>query len=287
MRTEKEMFKLIIDFANENEDIRAVYINGSRANPNAIKDVLQDFDVVYVVKETKKYITDKSWLSAFGDIAIYQEPDNQELFPNDNNSDEKYAFLVQFTDCNRIDFTIQSIEYTKKVYLDDKLIKVLLDKDDILINIPDVTEIDYYTQKPTENKFKACANEFWWVAPYIAKGLKRNQIVYTIECFNTYVKPMLYKMIDWKIGIDNNFSVNSGKFGKFYKSFLSSEDWKSLVKTYPIAEDNDLWKVLFNTCDLFSELSKYVSKKLSFNYNIEEEKGSLEVINEIKKLDNI
>ena len=35
--------------------VRAVYLNGSRTNPNAPKDRFQDYDVVYVVNDTKPY----------------------------------------------------------------------------------------------------------------------------------------------------------------------------------------------------------------------------------------
>jgi len=36
MRTEQEMFNLILNIAKNDERIRAVYMNGSRTNPNAI-----------------------------------------------------------------------------------------------------------------------------------------------------------------------------------------------------------------------------------------------------------
>lgn len=41
MRTEKEMYDLIINTAKEDERIRAVYMNGSRTNVNAPKDIFQ------------------------------------------------------------------------------------------------------------------------------------------------------------------------------------------------------------------------------------------------------
>ena len=52
MRSEKEMIDLILDTARKDERIRAVYMNGSRTNPNAPKDLFQDYDIVYVVRET-------------------------------------------------------------------------------------------------------------------------------------------------------------------------------------------------------------------------------------------
>ena len=56
MRSEIEMMELILRVAREDERIRAVYLNGSRTNPNADKDIFQVYDVVYVVKETESFI---------------------------------------------------------------------------------------------------------------------------------------------------------------------------------------------------------------------------------------
>lgn len=42
MRTEKEMLDLILSVAKADEHVRAVYMNGSRTNPNVAKDIYQD-----------------------------------------------------------------------------------------------------------------------------------------------------------------------------------------------------------------------------------------------------
>ncbi len=39
MRSQSEMMDLILGVAKKDERIRAVYLNGSRANPNAPKDI--------------------------------------------------------------------------------------------------------------------------------------------------------------------------------------------------------------------------------------------------------
>lgn len=44
MRTEAEMLSLIKEVALEDENIRAAYIEGSRVNPNAPKDIFQDYE---------------------------------------------------------------------------------------------------------------------------------------------------------------------------------------------------------------------------------------------------
>ena len=49
VRTEKEIYDMLLQIAREDERIKAVYMNGSRTNKNVPKDIFQDYDIVYVV----------------------------------------------------------------------------------------------------------------------------------------------------------------------------------------------------------------------------------------------
>ena len=60
------MYNLIKKIAQEDERIRAVYMNGSRTNKNVPKDIFQDYDVVYVVTDTLPFVEDKKWIDSFG-----------------------------------------------------------------------------------------------------------------------------------------------------------------------------------------------------------------------------
>ncbi|CAG9613824.1 hypothetical protein BACCIP111899_03043 [Bacillus rhizoplanae] len=93
MRSEKEMFDLILGVAKKDERIRAVYMNGSRTNPNAAKDIFQDYDIVYVVTETASFIKDKTWIHIFGDLLMIQEPDkNDKSVGMDMDFDRSYGY---------------------------------------------------------------------------------------------------------------------------------------------------------------------------------------------------
>jgi aminoglycoside 6-adenylyltransferase len=65
MRTPDEIKKLITDKAISDSRIRAVLLNGSRANPNVAADKFQDFDVVYIVTEIGSFISDHNWTNIF------------------------------------------------------------------------------------------------------------------------------------------------------------------------------------------------------------------------------
>ena len=50
-RTPSKILELILRVAEELETVRAVVLQGSRANPNVASDEWQDFDIVYLVDE--------------------------------------------------------------------------------------------------------------------------------------------------------------------------------------------------------------------------------------------
>ena len=72
MRSGDELKKLIIDKAISDDRIRAVLLNGSRANSKILADKYQDFDIVYIVNNLTSFISDHSWTNIFGDRIILQ-----------------------------------------------------------------------------------------------------------------------------------------------------------------------------------------------------------------------
>lgn len=93
MRSEKEMLDLIIRTAREDERIIAAYLEGSRVDPNAQKDIFRDYDVEYIVRDTAPFIADKSWIDRFGERLFMQYPDDCPF----EKSDTKTATAGSFS----------------------------------------------------------------------------------------------------------------------------------------------------------------------------------------------
>ena len=250
MRTEQEMFDLILDIAKADERIRAVYMNGSRANPNVKKDKYQDYDIVYVVTETASFLLDKSWILVFGDIAIVQEPDSNDLGWGQNaDYSRSYTWLMLFKDGNRIDLHIQIKEAMYEEYTKDSLTVPLLDKDSILPPIPLSNDKGYWIQKPTKSEYDGCCNDFWWCLNNVAKGIVRNQFPYAMRMYNEIVHIELDKMLEWYIGINTDFSASAGMWGKYFKKYLPTEFYELYTKT---GLDPLLWTISPNNYEYLS-----------------------------------
>lgn len=263
MRSEKEMFDLILATAREDERIRAVMMNGSRANPNAPHDFFQDYDIVYFVTDAEPYTRNLEWIERFGEMMILQLPvDMADPPPVDVDG---YCYLMQFADGNRIDLSIYPIGSLTKWEKDSQTI-ILLDKDDLFPDTPPASDRDYLPKPPTAKQFDDCTNEFWWVSPYAAKGLWRQEFAYARHMMDEYVREQLMKMLDWYIGIKYDFKVSPGKGGKYLERTLEPELWQTLLGTYADGTYEQSWQALFKMSELFRIIAQRVAKHFGYNY---------------------
>lgn len=284
-RSEQQMMQLIMDVANQNPAIRAVLLNGSRANPNVEQDIFQDYDIIYVVNNLSNFLNNHSWIDVFGDRMILQMPEDMELYPPSPELEGVFSYLMQFMDGNRIDLILVPLENLSR-FVDDSLCKLLLDKDDMisLRALAPASENSYLVNKPSVRAFHDCCNEFWYTSAGLAKSIWRGQITYTKQLFHHVIHDALIQMIDWHIGFRYHFSVNPGKYGKFYKKYLEPDLYHELIQTYRNAELPELWNALFLTIKLFQKVAHHVAEQLGIPYPLTEHQHITEYLQHVKQL---
>ncbi len=203
------------------------------------------------------------WIRCFGELMILQLPDDMgEPTPTKHYG---YAYLMQFLDGNRIDLTLYPAAKLDKLE-EDSLSIILLDKDGIIPPFPPSNDSGYLPRPPTPKQFADCCNEFWWVSPYVAKGLWRDEIIYAKCMFDDVVREELIRMLIWYIGVKTQFRKNPGKLGKYFEKFLEPELWELLLKTYAGAGYEDTWDALLVTGDLFRITAISVAEQFGFEY---------------------
>lgn len=263
MRSEQEMLDLIRSVALNDDRVRAVIMNGSRANPNAPKDIFQDYDVIYVVSEKESFLADPNWIRVFGELMILQLPD--EMVDPPGEGMDHYAYLMQFVDGNRIDLSLYPVDKLDQLE-DDSLTLVLLDKDGILPAYAPPNDSGYLPKPPTAKAFFDCTNEFWWVCPYVAKGLWRREIVYAKHVLDNYVREQLDKMLAWYVGQCNDYTKSPGKLGKYLEQCLDPQLWQLLLCTYSDAGYEHTWDALMAMGELFRRIAIQVADHFGFTY---------------------
>lgn len=280
-RSEAEMMELIIGTAVNDERVRAVVMNGSRANPDAPMDRFRDYDIVYVVRELGSFLEDQSWIDVFGERIILQMPEAMDLLPPCNNGSFNYQML--FTDGNRIDLVLIPVDKAGELLGKDSLTVNLLDKDGILPPAGPSNDSGYHIKKPTEKLYSDCCNEFWWVLQNVAKGIRRDELPYAMRMFG-YARDMLDQMACWHIGGSYDFKVSAGKFGKYFKKYLSERHYKMYTETYAAGEYGKLWKAVFKMCGLFRELAGEVAERSGYVYPEHDDRAMTAYLKKIKGL---
>ncbi len=263
MRSEQEMLELILDTAQGDERIRAVIMNGSRANPNAPRDSFQDFDIVYLVTDAEPFRNNFAWIKRLGELMILQLPEDMDDPPGFGG--DCCVYLMQFADGNRIDLGIFPIARLADLGR-DSLSVLLLDKDGLIGPFPPPNESDYLPKPPTAKAFADCCNEFWWVCPYVAKGLWREEITYAKHMLDVIVREQLMRMLRWHIGVKTGFSRNPGKLGKYFRRYLEPELWTMLERTYADVDYDHTWEALFTMCNLFRRIALPIAERFGFEY---------------------
>lgn len=261
MRNEQEMMKTIMDVAEKDERIRVVTLEGSRTNRNIPKDLFQDYDITFLVEEMNAFLSNESWLDQFGERLMMQKPEDMELFTGQGWG---FSYLMMFADYNKMDLTLVPVEELQEYLSRDKLVQVLLDKDNRIKEEVKPTDEDYHIQKPSSRSFDDCCNEFWHVSGYVVKGLCRKEILFAIDHLNDILRKELLRMISWKVGLETGFSLSVGKSYKFLDQYVTKELWEALLETYAMDSYAHVWRSLFQCQKLFREISREVADELEY-----------------------
>ena len=262
-------------FARSEERIRAVTLHGSRVNPNAPKDPLMDYDVACFVDDPSGayYKTNQTWIESFGRLVIMQQ----------NDFEEGYIFLMQFTDGVRIDMSFISIRHARTHIESDTLTKVLLDKEGLLGWVPDPSDRGYYVQMPTKKAFVSLMNELWWIQPYIAKGLWRGELPYAKHMFDSILIDCVRTLLEWYIGMNSDWKTNPGKCSKWFYRFLPKKIYEEFLSLYPSIHPAEIWAALFQTGPFARKIGMELAQRLGYPYPVEDEQNVTRYLKEIQR----
>ena len=261
----------LIQWAEQQESVRAMLLTSTRANPTADKDVLSDYDVVLVVQDIHSFFEDRTWPQNFGQaLVVHCDP----IHPAPGYGIEMFANVTQYEDGLKIDFSLWPVELLRLIAEDPVLppyldvgYTVLLDKDHLTEALKAPAYTAYIPSPPAEETYRAVVENFFSDAPYVAKNLWRHELMPAKYSLDSVMKhKYLRQMLEWRMEIDLDWSVKTGVLGKGLKKQLPPEIWAELESTYVGAGIEENWGALFNTIDLFRKVATQVGDDLGYEY---------------------
>jgi len=284
IQSRAEKLKAIIDWSENNKEIRAVLLTSSLVNPLAPVDELSDLDIELVFGNNAKYISDNNWTRNFGNpIAMIEE--------DESRFDNIHAIkMVLYDDYVKVDFKLYSKSNFLKEVNQNELprdwdigYKVLVDKDEITQYLKKPSYKVSIIKKPTEEKFRQVLNDFWWDTVYVAKCLVRDELFYAkFMSENNIRTDYLIPLIEWYIANQHDWKITTNKFGRLFKKYLTPEIWKNVEQTFSGNNIDDNWNALFAMADLVTEIGKELSQKMDYEYPIKLEADIRKYLNHLK-----
>ncbi len=278
MRNEKQVLAEILQFVKEDCNMETAVLNGSRVNPNAPGDFMQDYDVRVYVKDLSaayQYKTDRSWIRRFGDLVMLQQ----------NNFEEgSFIFLLQYKDSVRIDLSFQDIRELEKELSEDSLSWVILYKNDNVKVLSEPNDSTYFVKHPGETKWNETLNELWWLQGYIAKELWRHEIPFAKKLYDVYFMDCLRQLLIWYVSIDKDWKINVGKCGKWLGRFLPENLYEEYISFYSGADYEEQWDKLLRVGSFIRKTGQNLAMKLGYQYPLSDDMNVSEYIRKIHLL---
>lgn len=264
----------LIQWAEQQDSIRAMLLTSTRAIPNASVDIFSDYDVILIVKDIHPFFEDRRWLEDFGEVlVVYWDP----IYPDPDFGTEKFGNVTQYSDELKIDFTLCPMEWLRKILQAPALpaeldagYRVLLDKDTLTRGMKPPTYTAYIPVRPTNDVYQKTIEEFFSDAPYVAKCLWRDELLPAKWCLDYDMKHVyLRPMLEWRMELDHHWSVPARILGKGLKKRLPPELWSQLEDTYAGADIAANWEALFRTMALFRRVAMEVGERLGYVYPLD------------------
>jgi len=284
----EETVERLIRWADHQPLVRAMLLTSSRAIPNAPVDVFSDYDVILALLDVHPFYEDRTWLEAFGPVlAVYRDP--LEAYCGS----QKSAYVTQYENGLKIDFTLWPVEILRRVAADPHLpdefdagYRVLLDKDHLTDGLKPSTYTAYIPTPPTETEYQTAVEVFFLEATYVAKYLWRDDLMAAKHILDHFMKQEhLRPMLEWHMEIDQQWSVKPGPYGRRLRKWLRPELWTDLESTYTGAALEANWEAMFRTMALFRKVAIEVGDRLGYAYPHALHQRVVAYLQKVKNLD--
>lgn len=250
-------------WAEATDDVRAVFVVGSRARLDHPADEWGDLDLIVYANNCAYYLQNIDWLKSLGQIWItftYQtasgEPERLTLFEGG------YQVDIVFLASNCL---YRLAEERRTPYNFQRGVRVLVDKDKVSGKIVP-SEFKPGAIPPIDgNAFAQVINMFFFTAVYIAKQIMRGEL-WTAKSRENELRMLLLQMLEWHARALHGNAYDVWHGGRFLHEWLDQTTLAELKETFSKYEEEDSLRGLSASINLFRRLSQETAEKLQLAY---------------------
>jgi aminoglycoside 6-adenylyltransferase len=263
----KQLIERFISWAQAEEDIRAAIVFGSRARNDHPADEWSDLDLLFLVDEPQAYVEATEWLQHMG------EPWVSFL---ERTPDGGFERRVLFEGGLDVDFIPESVAGFRKVLAEGlpsilgdifrRGFRVLVDKDGLAEQITAVQAQTAVPMPTSEIEYLSIVNDFWFHTVWTAKHLRRSELWWAKSCCDNYLKNLLLQMLERHARTTHDLDFDTWMRGRFLEEWADPRAVAALPQIYAHYEEQDIWRALRATMELFRWLALETADILGYEY---------------------
>lgn len=303
----EEIIEKLKILSKNNKDIYSTIVFGSIK----AKDIFSDIDVFFFTKNPKKYLSEnQSWLLEIGTpiskLDIINPIENVmisrvmldnymtlDIIPVDYSEFKKATLYFALNKYNLTGIIPKKIKTSIDIGL-RTFYHYIRNEHSIIYDKGNVTPIvdkisNHFSEKQhceflyqvDKEKFFQNYNEFWQLAFKTIGMVVRNELYYGITIYDNILKKRLIELIEWytfSFEKKNNLHYK----GKSVQNWANENINNKLRKTFAFENQQNSYKSIVNSINLYQELSHQIIEKYNFSKNEILENKIEAIINEFK-----
>jgi aminoglycoside 6-adenylyltransferase len=262
-------------------DLRAVIQVGSRARRDHPADRYSDADYLLLVNDQVPYLTDTAWTADFGEVILL-------LHSKTAGGDDE--LLVMYSGGYTVDYVFPPagalqtiIDHQIPILILQRGARILVDKDGQAARVMELQEQPISPPPlPAENEWIGGIRGFWYAAVYIAKQIKRGDLLMA-AIRASEMNRHLIGLIETHARAVYGPQRDTWHMGRYIEEWADPRAVLALPAIFPPYSSSGAWNSLRAGMDLCSWLARECAEKLGYPYPAAVESTAYQVLDALEK----
>ncbi len=264
----EQLIERLIQWAQTEDNIRAIIVIGSRARLDHPADAWSDLDLLMFANDPEPYWETTDWLPHIGTPWLtFLEP------TPDGRGFERRVLFERGLDVDFVPSPVaelyEMLEHGFPPDIADMIhrgVRFLVDKDSFAERLQNIKIVPPAYIPPTEPKFLNLVNDFWYHTVWTSKHLRRGELWWAKSCCDSYLKNLLRQMLEWHTHASQGKEVDTWMRGRFLEEWADARAVEALPAAFAHYDEEDIWRALFVTMKLFRWLVLETADLLEYSY---------------------
>ena len=275
----EQLIERFIQWAQEEDNIRAAVVVGSRARTDHPADEWSDLDVLLFARDPEPCLETDQWLHTFG------IPRLTFLEGTPDGGTERRVLFEGGLDMDLVPEPVETLEALLSEEVPrgaadmiSRGVRFLVDKEGFEKRLKTIGIRKPPCSYPEESEFLNVVNDFWFHTVWTGKHLRRGELWWAKSGCDGYLKNLLRRMMEWHTCLSKGKEADTWMRGRFLEEWVDERALETLPDIFAHYNEEDVWRALFATMDLFHWLSLETAELAEVQYPLSGEEYARELV---------